>query len=177
MSDEDGMDDYQDDYDDYQGDDNYDEINTDKTFEYEMLKPDEFVRKRNEQIDEFVELSSLPRDEATIVLINYQWNFEKLQSVWFENVELNKIKCGIEISPQARIAINEYYKKNKIPQNTCLVCFSDLEPDDKISLKCNHALCKDCYTEYLLSRLEDPLTLIASPCPLKQCNLIIGESI
>ena len=43
MSEEDGMDDYQDDYDDYQGDDNYDEINTDKTFEYEMLKPDEFV--------------------------------------------------------------------------------------------------------------------------------------
>ena len=178
MSDNEDMDNYDEDDYDYQEDDvDYQEIKTHNTFEYEMLKPDEFVRKRDEQIDEFVELSSLSRDEATIVLINYQWNFEKLQSVWFENVELNKIKCGIEISPQARKEINKFFEKNKIGENTCLTCFDEIKPGYGISLKCKHALCKECYTDYLLTRLEDPLTLIASPCPLLQCNLIIGESI
>ena len=176
---------YEEDEASYDNGDNYDmeneyeypDINTDTTAEYEMLKPDELRKKRDEQIEEFQEFSYLSRDEAIIVLINYQWNYEKLTSFWYENVELNKIKCGIEISPKAKKEIDKYYKENNIQEKTCLVCFSEMEGEELLSLKCNHTLCKDCYTEYLLSRLEDPLTLIASPCPLKQCNLIVYESL
>ena len=163
--DEENIDDYDEGYEEYQIDNEneYQDINTDKTVEYEMLKPDEFRKKREEQIAEFMEFSYLPRDEAIIVLINYEWNFEKLTSVWYENVESNKIKCGIEISPEAEKEIKKFYKENDIPDKTCLVCFCEAEGEDLISLKCKHGLCKDCYTEYLLSRLEDPLTLIATP--------------
>ena len=118
-----------------------------------------------------MEYSSLPRDEAEIVLISYQWNFEKLTSVWYENVESNKIKCGIEMSQKAK-------EKAIYPNDgTCPICYSELD-NNSIGLKCNHKFCKDCYTEYLQTRLvDDPLTIIASPCPLKDCNLIVTFSI
>ena len=109
------------------------------TGEYELLKADGFAKKRDEQIEEFMEYSSLPRDEAEIVLISYQWNFEKLTSVWYENVESNKLKCGIEMSQKAK-------EKAIYPNDgTCPICYSELD-NNSIGLKCNHKFCKDCYT-------------------------------
>ena len=155
--------------DEYTQDEGYNQIE-ETAGEYEFLKKDGFEKKRDEQIEEFVEYSSLPKEEAEIVLICYQWNFEKLSSVWYENLDNNKIKCGIERS-------KESLKKDKYPYDgNCPICYGELE-NDKIGLKCGHLFCKDCYTEYLKTRLEDPLTVIASPCPNKGCNLIVTSDI
>lgn len=171
MSDYEVEDDYvEEDYNPEEENPEYNQIE-ENTGEYELLKADGFAKKRDEQIEEFMEYSSLPRDEAEIVLISYQWNFEKLTSVWYENVESNKIKCGIEMSQKAK-------EKAIYPNDgTCPICYSELD-NNSIGLKCNHKFCKDCYTEYLQTRLvDDPLTIIASPCPLKDCNLIVTFSI
>ena len=155
--------------DDYNQEEEYNQIE-ENTGEYEFLKKDGFEKKRNEQIEEFVEYSSLSKEEAEVVLISYQWNFEKLSSVWYENLESNKIKCGIERS-------KESLKKDKYPYDgNCPICYGELE-NDNIGLKCGHLFCKDCYTEYLKTRLDDPLTVIASPCPNKGCNLIVTSDI
>ena len=66
--------------DDYNQEEEYNQIE-ENTGEYEFLKKDGFEKKRNEQIEEFVEYSSLSKEEAEVVLISYQWNFEKLSSV------------------------------------------------------------------------------------------------
>ena len=86
--------------DEYNQDEGYNQIE-ETAGEYEFLKKDGFEKKRDEQIEEFVEYSSLPKEEAEIVLICYQWNFEKLSSVWYENLDNNKIKCGIERSKES----------------------------------------------------------------------------
>ena len=86
--------------DEYTQDEGYNQIE-ETAGEYEFLKKDGFEKKRDEQIEEFVEYSSLPKEEAEIVLICYQWNFEKLSSVWYENLDNNKIKCGVERSKES----------------------------------------------------------------------------
>ena len=154
----------------YEDNEQYDNVE-DTSGDYEFLKADEFENKRKEQIDEFVEFSNLPSEEAEIVLISYQWNFEKLSSEWYDNIEKNKIKSGIDRT-------NEAILKDTYPYDGCCpICYGELD-NDSIGLKCGHFFCKDCYSEYLQTRIEDdPLTVIASPCPFKGCNLIVTSKI
>ncbi|MCQ2821039.1 MAG: hypothetical protein MJ252_27590 [archaeon] len=145
--------------------------------EYELLKESDLKAKRNKQIKEFMEFSSLSKEEAEIVLINYNWNMEKLTSEWYENTEGIKVKCGIE----EKITSKEKMKELKEAKNTsyCLVCFDEFSNEvPKIGLKCGHFLCKSCYEEYLTNKINtDPLLVVATPCPQIGCNLLVTHSI
>ena len=176
MSDDEEMIDYNpDEYMDYETDDL--DMNKKVNMDYELLKQDQLEKKRNAQIEEFQQLSSLTYDEASIVLINYNWNYDILQNNWFENTTNIKIKCGIEQSQESKNELKKFFKKTKLSPNQCLVCECDLTNEDKMGLKCLHNLCQDCFAQYCYTRLDDPLTIISTPCPLKGCNLIVGESI
>ena len=153
------------------------DMNKNVNMDYELLKQDQLEKKRNAQIEEFQQLSSLSKDEASIVLINYNWNYDILQNIWFENTINIKIKCGIEQSQESKNELIKFFKKTKLTPNQCLVCECDLTNEDKMGLKCLHNLCQDCFVQYCYTRLEDPLTIISTPCPLKGCNLIVGESL
>ena len=166
---------------------NYDEIDPDQCDEgndmlgssgnYELMMKDQMEKERFKKIDEVVQFSSLSKDEAELVLVYYNWNLDLLNNDWFDKMEKIKINSGIKISKEAQKKINDYFKKHKQKKNLCLVCECDLEPGDYLSLTCNHALCTDCYTQYLKAKLSDQLTLLSTRCPLTGCNLIVTHSI
>jgi hypothetical protein len=88
-----------------------------------MLKSSDIEKLRKMIIEEAVEYTSLSREEATVVLIQYNWNIEKLRYLWYENLEENKIKCGIELTNKARIESETIKKKrNKLVNNLCRIC-------------------------------------------------------
>ena len=146
--------------------------------EYEILKNDEFIKKRDLIIEKFMECSCLGYDEAELVLLYYNWDYDKLTEVWYDEMGKIKIESHIEQSPESIENIKKFYDKNQIPENQCLICLCDLEKEDSISLKCNHYLCSDCYKEYINTKLEnEPLNILNTPCPLNGCNLYVTRSI
>ncbi|MCQ2821346.1 MAG: E3 ubiquitin protein ligase [archaeon] len=142
--------------------------------EYELLKADDFNQKRLNQIKEFVEFSSLSEDEAEIILINYNWNMEKLTSEWYENMESIKEKCGITLSSEAHEKLREFENTD-----SCLVCYEEFsEETPKVSLKCGHSLCESCYYDYIVNIIKnDPLLLVSTGCPQHGCNLRVTHSV
>ena len=149
-----------------------------ETLEYEILKNDEFIKKRDLIIEKFIECSNLEYDEAELVLHYYKWNYDKLIETWYDDMEKIKIESHIDQSPESIKEIKKLYEKNKIPENQCLICLCDLEKNNKIGLKCNHNLCNDCYKEYINTKLEnEPLNILNTFCPLKGCNLYLTRSI
>ena len=140
--------------------------------EFELLNPSDLSKKKDDVINQFIEYSLLPRDEAEIVLVNHQWNLEILSSKWFENTQKIKINCGIERSKES------IDKTNSQSLNECLVCSEPNNGNNLIGLKCKHLLCLSCFKDYIETRLtEDPLTIVLLPCPCHGCNLIVTKTV
>ena len=154
------------------------EIYTKPILDYEIIQNSEVIKKRDTIIEKFIEYSCLNYDEAELVLVYYNWNYDKLLEEWFENMEKIKIDSHIEQSPESIKKISEFLTKNKISENTCPICYSEIEKEDSLSLKCNHLICKDCFKEYITNKLlTEPINILNTPCPLDGCNLYLTRTI
>ena len=146
--------------------------------DYEIIQNSEIIKKRDAIIEKFIEFSNLSYDEAELVLIYYDWNYDKLSEYWFDNMEKIQIESHISQSEESKKEIDKFFSLNNIPSNTCLICYNEFDPEDSFSLKCNHKFCKDCYIEYITEKLEtEPNSILMTPCPLKGCNLYLTRSI
>ena len=65
-------------------------INTNQLNDYEIIQNSEIIKKRDVIINNFIECSNLNYDEAELVLVNYNWNYDKLIEEWFDNTEKKK---------------------------------------------------------------------------------------
>ena len=179
--------DYNEDYnseeeDDYQKEEKDEKIKTNlnepQTKDYEIIQNSEIIKKRDEIINKFIEFSNLNYDEAELVLVYYDWNYDKLMEYWFDNMEKIQIESHTMQSEESTKEIEKYFSQNDVPPNTCLVCQEEYNPEDFIFLKCEHILCKECYIEYILNKLDtEPNTILITTCPLKGCNLILTHTI
>ena len=146
--------------------------------DYEIIQNSEIIKKRDGIIEKFIECSCLTYDEAELVLIYYNWNYDKLIEEWYDNTEKLKIESHIEQSPESIKAINDFISKNKLTDDICPICFTEIEKDQFISLKCNHKICTECYIEYINNKLlNEPLNILDTPCPLNGCNLYLTRTI
>ena len=144
---------------------------------YEFLMKDEIERERNKKIDEFKEYSSMSHCESELILINYNWNIDILMNDWFDKTQNIKESSGICQTKESQKKIKEFFKKNKIDQNCCLVCYTDIDEGDEISLGCKHKFCSYCFKSYLKQKVTDQLTLLSTHCPLSGCNYIVTSEI
>ena len=146
--------------------------------DFEIIKNSEIIKKRDIIIEKFIEFSNLCYDEAELVLIYYDWNYDKLLEYWFDNIEKIQIESHICQSEESLKEIKKFFSQNDIPSNICLICYNEFEDEDSISLKCNHKFCKDCYVEYITNKLQtEPNSILMTPCPLKNCNLYLTRTI
>ena len=162
-------------YEDYDYD-NFDENDLNNqiiTNEYNFLEEDEIIKEREKVIKEAMEKLFLNKDDAILAMIYFQWNVDKLDN-WYENVDENKIKAGIELSKKTL----EKLKKEGVESNgqNCLVCFED-KNDKFFSLKCGHQFCPDCWIEYLKEKIKTPLSALQVHCPQENCTLIVYEKL
>ena len=124
-----------------------------KTVDFEIIKNSEIIKKRDIIINKFIESSCLNYDKAELVLMNFNWNYDKLIDIWYDDTEKIKIESHIEQSPESLKDISKFIKNNNITGGFCPICFCDIEKDNFLSLKCNHNFCKDCFIEYINNKL------------------------
>ena len=152
----------------------YDKPNID----YEIIQNSEIIKKREGIIEKFVECSCLKNDEAELVLIFYNWNYDKLIEDWYDNMEKIKIESHIEQSSDSLEKISQFIEKNKLTSELCPVCFSEFEDNNYMCLKCNHRVCNECYIEYINNKLlSEPINILFTSCPLNGCNLYLTRTI
>lgn len=129
------------------------------------------LKQRNYLINSIANDSyGLSQEEATLILIYFQWSKDSFDLNWWDKQDEIKNKSGITISKKSE----ELLKKQKIPDSTkmCLVCYCDGELE---SLACKHNFCSFCWRDYLKVKTEDFLVSLSSTCLQKDCPLIIPE--
>ena len=92
---------------------------------YEFLLRDEIEKEREKKIEEFKEYSSLNRQQAELVLVHYNWNTDVLMNDWFDKTQKIKESSGLCQTRESEKKIKQFFKKNKIPENVCPICYTD----------------------------------------------------
>ena len=144
---------------------------------YDFLMKDEIERERDKKIEEFKEFSSLTKSQSELILIQYNWNIDILMNDWYDKMQKIKENSGILQTKESQKKVQEFFKKNKIPPNDCLICYTEIEPNDEVSLGCKHQFCSECFTNYLKERVTNQLTVLSTHCPLAGCNYIVTHDI
>lgn len=172
---------YENEYDDYQ-DYGYTcsdcgNVNLNRENSYTILKKDDIEKLRQRLIEDTMEFLGLEKEETALVLIHYHWNIDKLKDSWYENMEENRKKCGLDTIEKSQKEIESSLVNNKGKSNTCRICGINEINISSFALKCCHMFCFECWQDYLKFKMEDLLTCINSTCPQKGCNLVIPESV
>ena len=167
---------YQDDENIYSGctyEENFQDLTNEKNFQIVHLN--EISNLRENLISKCCESTALTRDEAILVLIQYKWNIDRIDDDWFNDVDENRQKFGIDLDKPSKLKLLKLNVNNY--SNICLVCESNLEESDNFSLKCGHNLCNFCWTEFIKSKIDDIFCCVYSTCPQQGCNIKIPESV
>ena len=186
---EDGINEDENDYinyeDDYMENEIIEENNVNKNYnvndrleEFEIIQNSEIIKNRDVIINNFMEFSNLNYDEAELVLVYYSWNYDKLMEEWFDNIDIIKISSHIEQSQDSEKNISEFISANNLTSDICPVCYTEIEKDNFLSLKCQHKICKECYIEYIKNKLiENAINILQTSCPMNGCNLYITRTL
>ena len=144
--------------------------NNDTGEQYKLLSFATLDKERENKIDEFVQMSNLPKSQAELVLMNNNWNLDILMEVWYDQMQKIKENSGITQTKESTKQLKDYLKGFKIEKDVCPVCEIDIDPGDGLSLGCGHEFCSDCFKEHLKEKMNDQLTLLATKCPMRFCN-------
>ena len=145
--------------------------------QYKLLSFESLDKERENKINEFVQISNLPKSHAELVLMNNNWNLDILMEVWYDQMQKIKENSGIIQTKESTKQLKDYLKTFKIEKDICPVCEIDIDPGDGLSLGCGHEFCSDCFKEHLKEKMNDQLTLLATKCPMKYCNFQVPPEI
>lgn len=151
----------------------------------ELMQKEDLFNERDKIINEGMDYLYMTQDEATIVLIYYKWKFDRLSTIWYDNVEKNRELCGLSLSKDT---LNQLDQKKVISNsNYCLVCSKsskdnennsyDSYEDQIESLECHHQFCRECWKEYLNEKTRSSNDILALTCPQKGCTIKVYNSL
>ena len=172
------MEDENDDFDEINQEEYYNEDDNDLgakivSNDIEFLEESEIIKERENVIQEATEKLFLDRDNAILAMIYLEWKLNKIDS-WYDNLEENKTKSGLEISEITKKKLKEENIESN--GNNCLICFEE-KNNNFFSLSCGHQFCSDCWIEYLKEKIKSPLSALQVHCPQNGCTCIVYESI
>lgn len=76
--------------------------------ESKFIYESDIKKERENKIKKAMNIFYLKREDAILVMIYLQWNLDKSE-IWYDNLEQNKIKVGIELSEETK---EDFKKKN-----------------------------------------------------------------
>lgn len=110
-----------------------------------------------EYISNLASIMDVSYDVATLLMIDNRWNYDRVM----ENIDTIE-----EYRSYAPIGLN---RKNEIKNNfMCGICCEETE--DIVSLSCEHAYCRTCYSQYLSINMDDRAKTLTLRCPFPKCK-------
>ncbi|XP_021762673.1 probable E3 ubiquitin-protein ligase ARI7 [Chenopodium quinoa] len=156
----------------YETDDDYSDDKANAN--YTILDEAEIRRRQEEQISHISLLLSLSNDQASLLLYHYNWKVDKLQDDWFADEHAVRDKVGLLINP-----INDKNIDNENEEDdTCKICYDELEPANCRSVSCGHKFCVVCWKSYISVAINDTgAGVLSLKCPAIKCQAAVTRDL
>ncbi|GAA5881914.1 hypothetical protein JCM16303_003462 [Sporobolomyces ruberrimus] len=136
--------------------------------EYRVLSLREIEEEQREGIDYVQDMLKLKPESSAVLLRHFGWKKEKLVEAYMEDAEGTLAKAGIHES-------NSQPRLKRVRGFTCEICYGDENTKETLALNCDHRFCKDCYSQYLTSKVVDEGESRRIQCMASDCKVIVDE--
>ncbi|XP_017690827.1 PREDICTED: cullin-9 [Lepidothrix coronata] len=124
------------------------------------LSPEEAKLLMNQTVQQVQDTLSISDDVARHLLMHCRWNVDFLIQCYVENRDALLISSGLQVQD---------VQPPPSPGTHCPVCVNQLCPTEKPpTLCCMHYCCKPCWSEYLMTRIEQNM-VVNCTCPISEC--------
>ncbi|GAA5939252.1 hypothetical protein JCM1841_002933 [Sporobolomyces salmonicolor] len=135
--------------------------------EYRVLSLKQLEEEQRSSVEYVEDMLKLKPESAAVLLRYFGWKKEKLVEAYMEDAEGTLCKAGIhEGGAQPRL--------KRVRGFVCEVCYDDLTKET-LALSCDHRFCKECYAQYIASKVVDEGESRRIQCMANDCNVIVDE--
>jgi len=124
------------------------------------------------RINDVAEILGIPPAAATVLLREHKWSKDRLCEVFYEDAEKLLKKCGVfnRCNPKCP------KKSSSEDDNTCPICYEEMEEGDKITLPCGCEFCMECWVDFCENAIdqEGPSSVMLT-CPDATCKEVMTE--
>ncbi|KAL8214269.1 hypothetical protein R6Q57_003718 [Mikania cordata] len=133
---------------------------------YTILKEDDISQLQEEDITRICSVLSVSRDSACMLLRRYNWNVSNVHEAWFANED--KVRNAVGLLDKKDI------KPPKSGELPCGICFESYPLDRICAAACGHPFCKECWTAYISTSINDGPGCLTLRCPIPSCGAAVG---
>eukprot|EP01118_Nematostelium_gracile_P017856 TRINITY_DN775_c0_g1_i1.p1 TRINITY_DN775_c0_g1~~TRINITY_DN775_c0_g1_i1.p1 ORF type:complete len:495 (-),score=110.06 TRINITY_DN775_c0_g1_i1:98-1582(-) len=141
----------------------------DTSKDFEILSQKDVVESQNEDISKISNLLCVPPPIARILLMFFEWNPERLTTLFFDKGKESVFK-------HAGVRDPEESKTQKEGTIECTTCFEEVDNKDATSLNCGHTFCNDCWTSYVTMKINEGMARDIK-CMANKCNNKLDETL
>ncbi|KAJ4914223.1 putative E3 ubiquitin-protein ligase ARI1 [Raphanus sativus] len=136
----------------------------------QVITQESLLAAQREDLMRVMELLSIKEHHARTLLIHYQWDIEKLTSVFVEKGKDSLFSAA---------GITTLFDSGSFPSSSnmsCDVCLEDVLADQMKRMDCGHCFCNTCWTEHFTVQINEGQSKRIR-CMAHKCNAICDEDV
>mmetsp|Transcript_50405 Transcript_50405/g.113323 ORF Transcript_50405/g.113323 Transcript_50405/m.113323 type:complete len:546 (-) Transcript_50405:161-1798(-) len=137
---------------------------------YVIMNRAELIDRQMRCITDASELLEVTQEESFVLLREHGWDLARLQEAWFTDEGKVRDRCGLSPAPTTGQPASSS-SSAAVVVNHCPICIQSVEV--LMALDCNHGFCRDCWTGYLQSQVDDGKAAVQARCPQHKCGRIV----
>jgi len=149
-----------------------------KDVDYFGVSPEQLQRDQASLTAEIAELVKVPEDHASILLVEFRWDKEKLLDQFYSDPEKTRIRAGaIQGDISKMIPTNATglfqcpvtYEKVPFCETLSMGCEKPGEPEHRFSL--------EAWQDYLICRVQDGASCLFTRCQARGCTCVVSPRV
>jgi ariadne-1 len=158
--------------------------------EYSVLTLEDLEADQDELVSQVAELASLGKDRASILLLKFNWNKEKLLEAYFQNAEKTCADAGAmqrtvdTLSSSSNNRGVESEGKTDEPMFMCNIIFERVPISQTFSMGCttedhpeDHRFSLEAWKDYLSCKTDDGPECVFARCPMDGCQCGVSPNV
>ncbi|KAF2541422.1 hypothetical protein F2Q68_00028887 [Brassica cretica] len=142
----------------------------------QVITQESLLAAQREDLLRVMELLSIKEHHARTLLIHYQWDIEKLISVFVEKGKDSLFSgAGVTVF-DCRYGGDSSSLPSSSSNMSCDVCLEDVVADLMKRMDCGHCFCSDCWTEHFTVQINEGQSKRIR-CMAHKCNAICDEDV
>lgn len=139
----------------------------------QVITKESLIAAQKEILVRVMEFLSVKEKHARILLIHYQWNVDKLFSVYADRGKDHLFACaGLTVFDPCLAKSKRTTKKM-----TCGICMEDDIPSNVMTrMECGHSYCNDCWKGHFTVKINEGRSKMIT-CMAHKCNAICDEDV
>ncbi|KAL5707842.1 RBR-type E3 ubiquitin transferase [Ranunculus cassubicifolius] len=134
---------------------------------FRVLSEEDLRLRQEEDITEICNVLSVSRDEASILLRNYNWSVTNVHEAWFADEEKVRKSVGLFEKPFCKFPDGR--------RLICRICFDEFKRCVMYSASCGHPFCETCWKSYIHVSISDGAGCLVLHCPSPKCVAAVTQ--